>query len=286
MAATLTTTRNHFETPCCFYACAKLARYLMSFTGDSRYGDGLERVLCNTILGALDPDDDGGYFYYSDYQAGAHKHYYQSKWPCCAGTLLQSVADFPLNLYFRDSTGVYVNLYAGSELRWKANGVPVTIAQKTADPESDHIEIRVDPRSPARFALRLRIPAWLDRPAHIAINGKTFSGNADPGGFAAVSRLWRKGDTVDLHLPFSFRTVAIDESAPSTVAAMSGPVMLTAIDPPAPLTASGSALERMQPVPGRPLEFDCATAAGNLRLRPFYKVQRETYSTYFHLTEA
>ncbi|MBS1214932.1 MAG: hypothetical protein H6R26_3549, partial [Proteobacteria bacterium] len=60
LAASLTTTRDHFETPCCFYAHAKLARYLMGFTGDAQYGDGLERVLLNTILGALDPDDDGG----------------------------------------------------------------------------------------------------------------------------------------------------------------------------------------------------------------------------------
>ena len=29
----------------------KLARYLLRFTGDTRYGDGLERVLYNTILG-------------------------------------------------------------------------------------------------------------------------------------------------------------------------------------------------------------------------------------------
>ena len=81
LAASLTATRNHFETPCCFYAHAKLARYLMGFTGDARYGDGLERVLLNTILGALDPDDDGGYFYYSDYQARARKGYYHRNGP-------------------------------------------------------------------------------------------------------------------------------------------------------------------------------------------------------------
>ena len=37
------------------------------------------------------------------------------------------MADFPLNLYFQDGRGVYVNLYGGSELRWKPNGVPVTL---------------------------------------------------------------------------------------------------------------------------------------------------------------
>ena|SRR5215469_3604810 len=55
----------------CFYANAKLARYLTRVTADVEYGDRLERVLFNTILGALDRDDDGSYLYYSDYQAHA-----------------------------------------------------------------------------------------------------------------------------------------------------------------------------------------------------------------------
>ena len=59
------------------------------------------------------------------------------KWPCCAGTLIQSVADFPLDLYFQDARGIYVNLYTGSQLRWNANGVAVKLAQKTAYPESE-----------------------------------------------------------------------------------------------------------------------------------------------------
>src|SRR5215831_3481615 len=205
LAATLTSTHNHFETPCCFYAHAKLARYLMAFTGEAKYGDGLERILLNTILGALDPNDDGGYFYYSDYQAKARKSLYKSKWPCCAGTLLQSVADFPLNLYFQDDRGVYVNLYGGSELRWRTSGVPVKFTQKTAYPESEEIEFRVEPESPVDFVLRLRIPNWLDQPARISINGKTADVKAQRGSFAALNRRWRKGDSVALRLPFSSR---------------------------------------------------------------------------------
>jgi hypothetical protein len=286
LAATLTKTRDHFETPCCFYAHAKLARYLMAFTGDAKYGDGLERVLFNTILGSLDPDDDGGYFYYSDYQAKAHKGYYKSRWPCCAGTLLQSVADFPLNLYFQDARGVYVNLYAGSELRWKANGVPVKLTQKTAYPESEQIEFQVEAESPVEFAVRLRIPGWLEKPAQIAVNGKTAAVKAERGSFGTVSRRWRKGDTIELRLPFPPRTIAIEEHAPDTVAAMRGPVMLVAIDPPDDLAASGAALGQMQAVAGKPLEFDCQPAAGMVRMRPFYQVQRETYSTYFRRTGA
>ena len=286
LAATLTRTHNHFETPCCFYAQAKLARYLMAFTGDAKYGDGLERVLYNTILGALDPDDDGGYFYYSDYHSRARKGYYKSKWPCCAGTLLQSVADFPLNLYFQDGRAVYVNLYAGSELRWKANGIPVKLTQKTTYPASDEIELRVDPSSPVEFALELRIPGWLDRPPTIAVNGGAVQVDAGRGTFAALTRRWHKGDTVALRMPFSFRAVPIEDRAPDTVAVLRGPVMLTAIDPPEELAASGPALAVMEPQPGEPPEFLCRTAAGEVKMRPFYRVQSETYSTYFHRVRA
>jgi DUF1680 family protein len=286
LASTLTTTRNHFETPCCFYAHAKLARYLTTFTGEAKFGDGLERVLLNTILGALDPDDDGGYFYYSDYHAGARKAYYKSKWPCCAGTLLQSVADFPLNLYFHDDSGVYVNLYAGSELRSSTKGVPLKLKQKTTYPETERIEIAVAPDSPAEFAIHLRIPGWLDRPARIAVNGKPIQVRSQPGSFATLLRRWRKGDTIELELPFSLRTVAIEESAPNTVAAMRGPVMLAAIGSPRELVASRSALAQMEPIRGNPLEFDCRTEAGKVTVLPFYRVRYEPYSTYFRRTEA
>jgi hypothetical protein len=40
----------------------------------------------------------------------------------------------------------------------------------------------------------------------------------------------------------------------------------------------------MEPVPGKPLEFDCQTPGGKVRMRPFYQVQHETYSTYFRRT--
>ncbi len=281
LGASLTTTRDHFETPCCFYANAKLARYLTAFTGEARYGDGLERVLLNTILGALDPDDDGGYFYYSDYQAGATKRYYKQKWPCCAGTLIQSVADYPLNLYFYDSRGIYVNLYAASEVRWNANGVPLRLIQNTAYPESEHVQFRIEVDRPLQFDLHLRIPGWLERPAEIAVNGKPVHARTEAGNWATISQRWRKDDTIHLRLPFSFRTVPVDGRHPNTVAVVYGPVMLVAVDAPRQLQARATALAQMTRVTGKPLEFECRTAAGPVQMRPFYQVRRETYTTYF-----
>ena len=59
-------THASFETPCGAYGHFKITRYLLCATKDSRYGDSMERVLYNTILGAWPIQADGTSFYYSD----------------------------------------------------------------------------------------------------------------------------------------------------------------------------------------------------------------------------
>jgi DUF1680 family protein len=81
LADTLNGTHAHFETPCGSYAHLKLARYLLRITGESRYGDGLERVLYNTVLGAKDPSAEGQFFYYSDYHPLTRKGYFPISGP-------------------------------------------------------------------------------------------------------------------------------------------------------------------------------------------------------------
>ena len=63
----LTTTHASFETPCGAYGHFKITRYLLRVTKDARYGDSMERVLYNTILGAWPIQADGTSFYYADY---------------------------------------------------------------------------------------------------------------------------------------------------------------------------------------------------------------------------
>ena len=110
--ASLTTTVDHFETPCGSYAATKLARYLLrtATPHDTTHADNLERVLFNAILAVKPPDNLGDYPYYSTYSANAQKTFYKSRWPCCSGTLIQTVADYPLNLAFAAQDGLYLTL--------------------------------------------------------------------------------------------------------------------------------------------------------------------------------
>ena len=289
LGESLRKTHAHFETPCGSYAHLKLARYLVRFTGEARYGDGLERVLYNTVLGAKDPDGQGDFFYYSDYSPSALKGYFPEKWPCCAGTLPQVVADYLISAYFQGADGIYVNLFVPSEVRWTSGAGQVRIVQATRYPIDDSTQLRVELAQPAEFTVYVRIPGWLQSPAQIRINGQSASEPAERGTFAALRRVWRPKDEIEVRFPFSFRSEPIDEQHPNTVALMRGPLLMVALDrgaevPRGALTDPGSfqpALLATQS--GTAPAFDLSLPSRRQRLVPFYAVGEDAYTTYVTL---
>jgi DUF1680 family protein len=279
--ASLSSTVDHFETPCGAYAASKLDRYLLRITGDPRYGDHLERVIYNTVLGAKQPDSDGDYPYYSTYGPRANKVWYPHKWPCCSGTLVQGVADYVLNLYLRAADGVTVNMYAASELRLEQNGARIKLTQATDFPAGETISIRIDSDIPQLWTLRLRIPGWLEQPARITINGAAVAPGR-PGTFAAVRRRWKGGDVVELRLPQEFRGEPIDDLHPDVVAIMRGPLMLVAIDPPDGLEKRPLVIHEGFGTLGQRADAWTRNDGGQqVVFVPFYQVQNEQYTTYF-----
>ncbi|HVW12085.1 MAG TPA: beta-L-arabinofuranosidase domain-containing protein [Bryobacteraceae bacterium] len=281
LGESLTTTRDHFETPCGCYAHTKLARYLLRFTGESRYGDGLENILYNALLASKDPGGDGEYFYYSDYQALAKKGYYKRKWPCCSGTLLQSVADSVLNVCFHRDADLFVNLYTPSEVRWTVDRAPVTLIQETRYPDDGEMHFRIQTPAPATFTLNLRIPRWATGNPKILVNGKSFSAASEPGTFASISRTWQNSDTVQLSLPLDFRVQAVDAQHPERVAIMRGTQMLVAVNPPPDLQDQPLHLPgKPQPVSHQASVFTLQAQNGRVTLAPFYQVRDEAYTTY------
>ncbi len=275
----LRTTEDHFETPCGSYAAIKLARYLLCAFADGRYGDNLERVLYNGILAVKEPDRDGDYPYYSTYGESAHKSYYPHKWPCCSGTLVQGVADYVKNIYFRAQDGVVVNLYAPSTLHWTRHGAVITLTQQTEYPLAGTVTFGIDCPAQTTFVLRMRIPDWIDGAATIHINGKLVSVQTVRG-FASLMRPWNRGDIVTLELPHAFRTEAIDDLHPDTVAVLRGPLLYVELKP-----ASGQGtldqVDARKPVETTPGVFVTHGAGPATLHAPLYLVRDESYTTYF-----
>ena len=281
LGESLKTTHAHFETPCGAYAHFKLGRYLLRFTREARYGDGIERVLYNTVLGAKDPKGDGHFFYYSDYHSDAQKTYFNDTWPCCSGTLPQAVADYLVNSYFRSEDGIYVNLFVPSEVKWNVGGVPVRLVQTTRYPESDASELRLELPAPAEFTVYVRIPGWLRSPAELAVNDRALDTKAEPGSFAAVRRRWQNHDSIQIKLPFSVRAEPVDEQHPNVVALMRGPLMLVALDPPLQVPSRAlSSPNALRQTPYAAQSFELEAVREKVRFVPFYSVQDETYTTY------
>jgi hypothetical protein len=218
--------QNTCETPCCSWAAFKLARYLMTFTGDARYGDWIERLFCNGIGAALPITGNGKNFYYADYRvAGGLKYYARSTYTCCSGTYCQAVAEYPNLIYFKDDASLYVNLYVPSEVNWQRPEGNVKVTQRTGYPLDETSTLALELAQPARFALKFRIPGWSNGVA-LRINGEPRSVSAEPGSWATLDREWQNGDRVEISIPLRLRFEAVDRWHPDRVAVVRGPVVL------------------------------------------------------------
>lgn len=256
LGESLNTEHASFETPCGSYAQFKITRYLLRITRDTRYGDSMERVLYNTVLGAKPLQPDGRSFYYSDYTFDGHKVYHPDKWPCCSGTLPQVAADYRISAYFRDGDDLYVNLYVPSVLNWNGR----SLKQITEYPRSSNIRIEIS-GAPATYSIFLRVPGWAEG-ARVSASGMTGSKSLAFGAFAELRREWKSGDRIELELPRKRRLQAVDAQHLDTVALLEGPVVLMRIGAGEPIARTD--LLNAQP----PL------------VKPFTDIQDETYSTY------
>jgi DUF1680 family protein len=279
MGQSLSKTHSSFETPCGSYAHFKITRYLLRVTRDSRYGDSMEKVLYNTILGAKPMRKDGHGFYYSDYNSDGSKFYHPNKWTCCTGTFAQITADYGISAYFHDERGVYVNLYVPSRMTWARGSERISLTQKTNYPHSPATEITVSTDKPAAFPVYLRIPAWAGPKTRIAVSGMPIVTNPAPGEFARLDRAWKNGDRIEIEFDMPTVLEAVDPQHPDLLAAVHGPLALFAVGA-IPERVGRRELESVSQVAAGSTDWVAKTAAGNLTFRPFAAIQDEHYRLY------
>ncbi len=260
LGKSLFTQAASFETPCGAYGHFKITRSLLTLTGDPRYGDSMERVLYNTVLGAKPVLADGTAFYYSDFTMTGHKNYSRDKWPCCSGTLPQIAADYGISSYFAgvprssddhartERTGLTVNLYVPSRVTWKHGGSPITLTQQTNYPAEANTSLTFAMQKDAEFPLALRIPAWAGPKTRVLVNGKPTDSAVQPGTWHTLRRQWRNNDRVEVEFEMPLRTETLNVTAIRTAAASP--------QPSAPLAQSEPAATNLTP----------STAIGNARL--------------------
>lgn len=269
--ASLTTSHNSFETPCGGYAHMKLTRYLLRVTRDGHYGDSMERVMWNAVMGSLPLEADGRSFYYADYNDAGKKVYSAHRWPCCSGTLPQVVADYGINSYFREPGAMWVNLYQASAMRWTEGGARVEMVQDGSYPYGDVARLRLTCSRAVEFGLCLRVPEWGEG-TQVRVNGRVVEVRAVKG-FVRVRRTWRTGDEVEILFPMRLRLEMLGKDR---AALMSGPLVLFAVGAGA-VTCSRAEALAAEKVSGTEWRL------GGRRMVPFTEVGEEGYATYLRL---
>ena len=279
----LTSTHASFETPCGAYGHFKITRYLLRVTKNPKYGDSMERVLYNTILGAWPIEADGTSFYYSDYATTGKKVWYGQKWPCCSGTFPQLAADYHISTYLRSSDGVYVNLFVPSKLRWSDDGGRYGLTQQTAYPFDNKIQIQVSGSGSKEYTLYIRIPSWAGPDPVLSVNGNRVSDPVEPGTFARVRRTWKDGDRIELELPMPLRLETVDVNHPNLVALLHGPQVLFALADSEPSFEESGLLHAKAMNNSAGDWLANSTEGTPVTMRPFMNIEKENYSTYIRL---
>ena len=172
---------------------------------DARYTDLLELVAYNGALSGIARDGEH-YFYENVLEShGQHRRWKWHYCPCCPTNIARFIGSLGSYVYSATDSALAVHLYAESHADLMVGNTPVSIAQSTTYPWDGDIALTLTPASDADFTLYLRIPGWSEG-ASLLINGETVDLAAITAkGYAAITRIWKAGDTLRLSLPMAVK---------------------------------------------------------------------------------
>lgn len=290
----------------------RLTAQLYRLDPQPRYADYYERALFNHILSSQHPEH-GGFVYFTPIRPRHYRVYSQAGqcfW-CCVGTGMENPGRHGNFIYARDARSLSVNLFVDSEIQWREQGLRLQQKTRFPDAESTRLSLKLD--KPRKFTLKIRHPAWIEGELTITLNGRVQRLRSKPSTYAAIERVWRNGDQVEVALPMRHRLEPLPDGS-DYVAIMHGPIVLAAktgaqdLDgliaddgrfshiasgPLQPLEQAptlvadlDSKIAELKPVAGRPLTFKAANVVQppsypDLELQPLFRTHDARYMVYW-----
>lgn len=221
--------------------CANIGNMLWNFrmlqlSADSKYADIMEQTYYNSILSGISLD--GKKYFYTNALSQTKDFPYQMRWGnfrqeyitcfCCPPNTVRTIAEANSYAYAMSDKGVYCNLYGSSSLNTKlADGSDIQLIQDTDYPWDGAVSIKIDKAPKKNLSFYLRIPEWCDN-ATISVNGQPENVKINSGSYAEVNKVWKKGDVIQLNMPFKPRLVESNpmvEESRNQVAVMYGPMV-------------------------------------------------------------
>jgi DUF1680 family protein len=280
---------------CNVYNMLKLTRHLFQWEASADVADYYERALFNHILSSQHPGD-GRVIYDLSLEMGGHKSYQDPYWfTCCVGTGMENHSKYGRNIFFHNDEELFISQFIAAELDWKEKNMK--IRQITQYPEEQGTTIEFECEQPTRLTLQVRFPYWAETGMEILVNGKKLKINQSPASFVPITRKWKTGDRVEIHIPFTLRLEAMPDDS-NRVAILYGPMVMTgdlgpeddpdASDPlyvPVLMTENRDPSGWLEPVPGQMNTF-MTSGVGQPRdvpVEPFYATHERRYTVYWDM---
>jgi DUF1680 family protein len=130
-----------------------------------------------------------------------------------------------------EQEGLIVNTFENSQASLELDGLKVSISQKSQFPRGGAGTLTIDTDKPAKFALLIRVPAWVGKPPwgsrfKMEINDK-IADFSNHEGFAVLDpRDWKKGDHVNISYELSPRLLKGEFADAGLAAITLGPFVL------------------------------------------------------------
>lgn len=210
--------------------CASIANVYWNYrmflaTGEAKYMDVLERALYNGVISGVSLSGDK-FFYDNPLESmGEHERQRWFGCACCPGNVTRFMASVSNYVYATQGNDIYVNLYIQGKSEMKTADNQVQLVQTTGYPWDGKVSIAVKPEKESEFAIRLRIPGWLQStpvasdlyayttPAEkytLKVNGSTVK-PAEGDGYATIVRTWKPDDVIELELPMEVRRIKAND---------------------------------------------------------------------------
>ena len=168
------------------------------FPSEERYVNEIEESLYNIAIASQDGDKGIRYFSWIHMykQEGGLVH-------CCCGVGTRLFGMLPEFIYSVSDDALYLDIYAASSIDWESAGGKVSVDMQTDMPYNGDVSVTVEPESEHEFSIFARIPKWVKGEVEVLVNGAVHC-VAAPGSYAEIRRTWKKGDVINLELPFAF----------------------------------------------------------------------------------
>ena len=193
-----------------------------SLSGKAEFIDVLEKSLYNGALDGLSLAGDR--FFYGNPLASYGTHN-RKEWfgtACCPSNIARLVTSVGDYIYAVSDNSLWINLFIGSNVSIPVGKKQLSIEMKTEMPWGGKTTVDVVAAPSVKYALKLRIPGWLKEPAPgglyfysadaeakemtVTVNGKP-TDYKEEGGYAVITRNWKKGDRLDVSAPMTVQRV-------------------------------------------------------------------------------